>query len=127
MEQLALALVGEYNPAAQHMTCAAGSEQWLTQLAHIGVLVAVEAPMKGVKVKVAVMHGRGNEMGGGGVREGGGSEGGWDGVGEVGSDRGRGMGGGGMRGKGSEGKRRVRVNGMRRNPSLTALVCLPPV
>lgn len=70
---------------------------------------------------------RGNEMGGGGVREGGGSVGGWDGVGEVGSDRGRGMGGGGMRGKGSEGKRRARVNEMCRNPSLTALVCLPPV
>ena len=51
MEQLGLALSGEYNPAAQHTTCAAGSEQWLTQLAHIGVLVAMEAPMKGVKVR----------------------------------------------------------------------------
>ena len=52
MEQLSLALAGDYNPAAQHMSCLAGSEQWLAQLAHIGVLVAVEAPMKGVKVRL---------------------------------------------------------------------------
>lgn len=62
MEQVSLALAGEYNPAAQHATCAAGSEQWLVQLAHIGVLVAVEAPVKGVKVRVGGCMGRGRNV-----------------------------------------------------------------
>lgn len=49
MAQLELAEEYKYNPETQYCENKKGSEQWLAQIAHIGLLVMIEAPMSGVK------------------------------------------------------------------------------
>ena len=50
MEQLNLALNQLYNPSIPYHDSCEASEEWLTQIANIGLLVAFEAPMGGSKV-----------------------------------------------------------------------------
>ena len=52
LAQLELAQQQRYNPEIQYCGNRMGSEQWLAQIAHIGLLVMIEAPMSGVKVCV---------------------------------------------------------------------------